>query len=221
MNYKTWMITLKGKVLNNRKGKKLSWLRAIWIIFILESNRLRWGQVLLEIWVVKWYLLCFPYARSSPRTLFCSVLKRFLWEVLLRLVFHSLKWDYAESPRCEGLAPDLQDFQALLPVIHLPREAVTSVSGAESQILSRWVMLCLTFPWMRPPPKSAKLSIGIITIMFGMSLGSLTLDYILNVMLNIPYMEEEDSEEETMIATFPSKEKDPCYCYLNFMMKQI
>lgn len=57
--------------------------------------------------------------------------------------------------------------------------------------------------------------------MFGMSLGSLTLDYILNVMLNIPYMEEEDSEEETMIATFPSKEKDPCYCYLNFMMKQI
>lgn len=52
-----------------------------------------------------------------------------------------------------------------------------------------------------------------------MSLGSLIFDYILNVMLNILYMEEEDSEEEIMIVIFLFKEKDLCYCYLNFMMK--
>lgn len=88
---------------------------------------------------------------------------------------------------------------------HSPRKALNSVSGAQSQIPPGWVTLCLTFQWMRPPPKSAKLSIGIITIVFGMGLGSLILDCVLNVVLNIPFMGDEEHEEPTTIATFPLK----------------
>lgn len=73
---------------------------------------------------------------------------------------------------------------------------------------------------MKPPPKSTKLSIGIITIVFGMVLGSLTLDCILNVMLNIPYMRVEECEQATMIATFLLKKEIPCYCYVLAMMNK-
>lgn len=74
---------------------------------------------------------------------------------------------------------------------------------------------------MKLPPKSAKLSIGIITIVFGMSLESFSLDCILNVMLNIPYMRKEECEAGTVIAKFPFKKKIPCYCYSLITMRKL
>lgn len=59
---------------------------------------------------MKWYLYCFIHARSFPRTVFCSVLKKMSVRQALTSVMSIsengiLKRDPAESSSCEGVGP--------------------------------------------------------------------------------------------------------------------